>query len=444
MRDGADVIVQATMANGALVRAGRRAAPGGAAEPVGRVVLRGVRLQARPGDQGGDHPAAVAYSELLSRIQGTVPGQMYVVPPAAVFRPEAYRVSEFAAYYRYVKARLEAMVERGAAAGAGYPEPNAHCSVCRWWRECDGRWRRDDHLSLVAGISKLQRKQLELWQVTAMEQLAALPLPIANRPGYGSRDAYVRVREQARIQVEGRRRGRPVHEMLEVVAERGWCRGRSGRSRGDIYFDLEGDPFVGSGGREYLFGFAVEGAEGPEYQCRWALTPADEKAAFESFVDTAMARWASDPKMHIYHYADYEPSALKRLMGRYATREDEIDRMLRAGLLVDLRKVAKQALQASVEEYSLKALEAFHGFVRAVPLEQARSALRQEWSMRWSLGGRLRRMVRWRRLWRDITRTIVFRRVRCGDGWSGSGRHSNRPESRFRGRSCRTELRWRM
>ena len=80
--------------------------------------------------------------------------------------------------------------------------------------------------------------------------------------------------------------------------------------------------------------------------------------------------------MHIYHYADYEPVALKRLMGRYATREDEIDRMLRAGLLVDLRKIAKQALRASVEEYSLKALEPFHGFQRTVPLEEARPALR--------------------------------------------------------------------
>ena len=38
--------------------------------------------------------------------------------------------------------------------------------------------------------------------------------------------------------------------------------------------------------------------------------------------------------MHIYHYAPYEPAALKRLMGRYSTREAEVDRMLRAELFV--------------------------------------------------------------------------------------------------------------
>jgi predicted RecB family nuclease len=63
-------------------------------------------------------------------------------------------------------------------------------------------------------------------------------------------------------------------------------------------------------------------------------------------------------------------------MGRYATREDEIDQMLRAGLFVDLHTVLKRAVRAGVEQYSLKALEVFHGFRRRVLLEEARSAMR--------------------------------------------------------------------
>jgi predicted RecB family nuclease len=376
MRDGADVIVQATMTNG------RWYGRADVLRKVARASLLGEwSYEVYDCKLARETKAATIlqlslYSELLSAIQGVMPEFMYVVPPAASFQAEAYRVPEFGAYYRYVKVRLERMLERGADGPQGYPEPNAHCSVCRWWAECDSQWRRDDHLSLVAGISKLQRKQLEVWQVATMEQLAALPLPVAARPEYGSRDSYARVREQARMQVEGRRQGRPVHELLPVTPGCGFSR-LPEPSAGDIFFDLEGDPFVGSAGREYLFGFAVDEGAGAQYQFRWALTPAEEKAAFEWFVDYAMARWAAYPAMHIYHYADYEPSALKRLMGRYATRENEIDRMLRAGLLVDLRKVVKQALRASVEEYSLKALEAFHGFLRTVPLERARTALRQ-------------------------------------------------------------------
>ena len=61
-----------------------------------------------------------------------------------------------------------------------------------------------------------------------------------------------------------------------------------------------------------------------------------ERAAFESLMDLLMARLDADPSMHVYHYAPYEPTALKRLMGRYGTREAEVDRLLREGVLVDL------------------------------------------------------------------------------------------------------------
>ena len=138
-----------------------------------------------------------------------------------------------------------------------------------------------------------------------------------------------------------------------------------------MFFDLEGDPFIGRGGREYLFGFVADDEAGnPSYSSQWAVSAEEEKRAFEWFVDPVMARWAKYPAMHVYHFTGYESGALKRLMGRYATREDEIDRMLRAYLLVDLHTVTKRAVRASVEQYSLKALEPFYGFQRKVPLEE--------------------------------------------------------------------------
>ena len=84
-----------------------------------------------------------------------------------------------------------------------------------------------------------------------------------------------------------------------------------------------------------------------------------------------MARWEEHPDLHIYHFAPYEPSALKRLMGRYATREDEVDSMLRAELFVDLLAATRQTLWASVERYSIKDLEQFYGYAREVELRQA-------------------------------------------------------------------------
>jgi predicted RecB family nuclease len=317
------------------------------------------------------------YSELLESVQGVLPESMYVVAPGVDFQPEQYRVLDFAAYYRFVKARLERAIERNRNGITTLAEPTAHCEICRWFQECDAEWRKQDHLSLVAGINRLQRKQLSAWEVTTVEQLAVLPLPIPNRPDHGSREGYTKVREQARVQVAGRKCGQPVHEVFEVTDEHGLSL-LPEPSPGDIFFDLEGDPFVGLSGREYLFGFAWEDQTGQQiYDRNWAMTAGEEKQAFEWFVDSVMRRWSEYPAMHIYHFTHYEPSALKRLMGRHSTREDEIDRMLRAGLFIDVHTALKRALRAGVEKYSLKELEVFHGFRRVVPLEEARRAMRQ-------------------------------------------------------------------
>src|SRR5690606_31049258 len=147
-------------------------------------------------------------------------------------------------------------------------------------------------------------------------------------------------------------------------------------SPGDIFLDLEGDPFVGEQGLEYLFGYLSTDDRGESvYRREWALNRDEERQAFERFVDFVLTRWETHPDLHIYHYAPYEPAALKRLMGRYGTREDELDRMLRAGLFVDLYSIIRHSVRASVESYSIKRLEPFYGFVRQTPLSEANSAL---------------------------------------------------------------------
>ena len=141
-----------------------------------------------------------------------------------------------------------------------------------------------------------------------------------------------------------------------------------------MFFDLEGDAFAADGGLEYLFGVADRDGN---YNPSWALDPASEKRVFERFIDDVMARWEHHPGFHIYHYGAYETTAVKRLMSRYATREDEVDRLLRGRVFVDLHRVVRQGLRASVESYSIKKLEPFYGFARAVDLATATRALIQ-------------------------------------------------------------------
>jgi uncharacterized protein len=314
------------------------------------------------------------YSELLAEMQGSPPEHMHVVAPWADFVPQSYRVAEYAAYYRRVRNGL-ANTLASAPATDSYPHPTSHCDICAWRGECDAQRRADDHLSLVAGISSLQVAELKANEVSTVAALAALPLPLPWQPQRGSRQGFERVREQARLQVETRLSGELRFERLPVEAGFGLA-ALPEPSLADLYLDFEGDSFVGEHGQEYLLGYAYSGADGTlEYTALWGLTREQEKAAFEAFIDVVMARWEANPDLHIYHYGAYEVAALKRLMGRYATREEELDRLLRGRVMVDLLSVVRHAIRAGVESYSIKRLEPLYDFERRTDLPDANLAL---------------------------------------------------------------------
>ena len=285
--------------------------------------------------------------------------------------PASFRVAEYAAYYRAVRQRFEA---HAASPADTYPEPVEHCGVCEWQQDCVARRRADDHLSLVAGITRGQRARLAELEVTTMAALGALRLPVSPRLDGIGEAALARIREQARVQDQARREGRRIHEFVTPVEPDKGLAALPEPSDGDVFFDLEGDIFAADGGLEYLFG--VVDRDG-NYNPSWALDPASEKRVFERFIDDVMARWEQHPGFHIYHYGAYETTAVKRLMSCYATREDEVDRLLRGRVFVDLHRVVRQGLRASVESYSIKKLEPFYGFARAVDLATATRALIQ-------------------------------------------------------------------
>ena len=380
---GADVIAQATLAHGrwlgradVLLRVER---PSG----LGAWSYEALDTKLARDTKAGAILQLCLYSELLGEIQGAMPEWMYVVPRRPDFPLETYRVEDYVAYYRFVRRRLEAAVDADRA--ATYPEPVPHCDVCRWWPRCDRQRRGDDHLCLVAGLSRLQTRELQSRDIATLARLAVEAIPLTWKPRRGAREGYGRAREQARVQLDGRTKGTPLHELLPVEPGRGLALLPAPAS-GDLFVDLEGDPYFDEGGIEYLFGWAVADpppagmlaleSGAPTYHARWALDRAAERRGFEALMDAIMARWASDPNMHVYHFGAYEPSAFKRLMGRYATREAEVDRMLRAGRFVDLHAIVRQSLRASVEEYSIKKLELLYRFERGQPLPVASASLR--------------------------------------------------------------------
>ena len=303
-----------------------------------------------------------SYIDQLERLQGVAPEWLHVALGGSARTVERLRVDDYMAYYRSARDRfLAAMADDATVAfppPGTYPEPVDHCDVCRWAAECVARRKEDDHLSLVAGISARQRRALSERGVTTLEALGDLSLPVTPKLEGTSVAALTRVREQARLQLEGRREARLKYELLlpppgePVEPERGLA-SLPQPSSGDLFFDIEGDPFALDDGLDYLFGVLEVGGDFHAFWSRdgsGAFTLDGERDAFERFIDFVMARLEADPSLHVYHYAPYEPTALKRLMGRYGTREAEVDRLLREGVLVDLLRAVRQSLRASVDE----------------------------------------------------------------------------------------------
>ncbi|HMG74533.1 MAG TPA: TM0106 family RecB-like putative nuclease [Pyrinomonadaceae bacterium] len=313
------------------------------------------------------------YSLLLSKIQGADPDWMHVVLGGGAL-PEKFLTSHYLAYFRKIKREYE---EASAWSKSTYPEPNEHCRVCDWYGQCDRQWRDDDSLTLVANISRNQRKALGEREISTLTALAELTLPVTPKIERIGKQALLNIREQARVQLKGRNLKQPIYEFLEPKPERGLSR-LPLPSAADIFLDFESAPFAFGDGLEYLFGVITVSGEPslePIYEATWALNRAEEKKAFEKFMTWVMERWAATPEMHIYHYAPYEQTAIKRLAGRHSCFVDELDRLLRGGVFVDLLQVVRQGLRASVESYSIKKLEPFYSFTRDRALPEATRAL---------------------------------------------------------------------
>ncbi len=294
------------------------------------------------------------YSRLLAEIQGCDPGRAHVILGDGT--REAIELGRFAALHRHVARSLETMARSPRL--PTYPEPVAHCAICSLAWECVQRRRADDHLSLVAGASRTRRERLIDLGILTVEALAEAD--VDTDAGRLSAESFDLLRNQAALQVASRTSGAPTHRHLTPARTAGYA-ALPAASPSDLFFDLEGDPYVGDGGIEYLWGWWREGSG---YEHRWAHTPEEERAALEDFVDTVIELREGEPDLHVYHYAPHERAKLRSLSVQYATREAEVDELLRSEVLVDLFAVVRQGVQVGEESYSLKALERHHGFVR--------------------------------------------------------------------------------
>jgi predicted RecB family nuclease len=190
-----------------------------------------------------------------------------------------FRVAEFAAYYRSVKHGFEDVVD--ASLSSTYPEPVEHCALCRWQEHCAARREADDHLSLVARIQRSQRTRLVERDIETVTQLAATEP--ADRPQRIGEGQFAALRAQARLQTIERTTWELRYELLDAEEGCGFAQ-LPPPSEGDLFFDIEGDPFFNDG-LEYLFGRVYLNIN--NYKKSRRTAPTNGEFPFQAF-------WATD------------------------------------------------------------------------------------------------------------------------------------------------------
>ena len=294
------------------------------------------------------------YADLLARVTGDRPPFIHVVLGDG--QQVRFAASEYFDYYRNLRQRFLAEMESFDLSHPPDPEPGRDHG--RWTSHAEHILSAKRSLALVADIRTSQIRRLETVGIRTVEDLAKTKEPPR---GLKMKEMiFNRLHQQAALQIRTEaNQGTPVYSVLdpdECVPGKGLCE-LPPADPGDVFFDLEGFPLMDDG-LEYLFGASYRDGKGElAFRDWWAHDRQGERAAFESCVDWLYQRWQRHPQMHIYHYAAYEVSALKRLMCRFGSREKEVDEFLRHGVFIDLYTVIRHGLRVGTPSYSIKDIE---------------------------------------------------------------------------------------
>lgn len=291
------------------------------------------------------------YAEMLEELQGCRPESIVII----LGNNEQVRLSTDNYFYYYQKLKELFLYAHQNFDSTQRPDPADSASLGRWKKYGESLLLDVDHLSQIANINKSQIKKLNQAGIMTMQDL--IDNSIDSISGIHS-NVLLRLKSQAKIQKESYGQEKPSFNIL--IPDPDQKQGLAllpPPSSLDVFFDIEGFPLE-EGGLEYLWGSAFFDSNGiRQFKDFWAHNRKEEKQAFKDFIEWVYSRWKQDPTMHIYHYANYEIAACRKLMGRYGICENEVDQLLRNEVFVDLYKIVKGGLLLGEPKYSIKNVE---------------------------------------------------------------------------------------
>jgi predicted RecB family nuclease len=323
------------------------------------------------------------YSEMLAAVAGVPMPEEFGVILGSRDRVE-FRIEDFIHYYTRIKSKFLGMQEQFTGNMADRPEPLPQADHGRWNSHANTFFTETDHLVQVSGITVGQIKKLKHADITTMAALAEASGKSVRKL---APDTLEKLVNQARLQCQTLTDRRttpeapPRYDVLPHTGANGEPVGLAALppdNQADVFFDMEGYPLM-PGGLEYLFGLCYRNghAGSVEFQDWWAHDRDEEKIAFEGFVDWVYNRWRTNPGLHVYHYAAYEVSTVRRLSTQHDTRQDEVDMLLRNAVFVDLYQIIRHGLRIGEDSYSIKAVERLYRPKRATEVATAGESIVQ-------------------------------------------------------------------
>ena len=238
---------------------------------LGIVLVRGVGHEARAAREADRGAAAHVLLARARAHPGAPAGAMHVVLGTGARRRSGRRTSPPS-----TARRADGSAVSVDAPQVTYPYPVAHCGLCDFLPLCDEHWDRDDHLVRVARIRRDQIERLDLAGISTLEAL-----------GDAARDTRCRTCRRRRSRRSATRPRSsscsPAHRARTATS----CSSREQRglgllpapSPGDLFYDIEGDPFWEPGrGLEYLHGITDRDGR---FTAIWAHDRDEERSALE-------------------------------------------------------------------------------------------------------------------------------------------------------------------
>lgn len=231
--------------------------------------------------------------------------------------------------------------------------------TCLKCADCKSEMEAADDLMLVRRMNKSRRAKLMSTGITTMAMFAAADLPDV---GLKLDPLWVELQEQARLQTGTGDIDGTINGVSYKVLDNPALVAIPKPSPGDIFFDFEGDPLwqdpgTGQWGLEYLFGLVEHAPDGHDFIAFTAHSLEEERQALIDFIDHVNERRGVYPDLHVFHYAQYEVSALRKLARRHGVMRDEVEELVESGTMFDLYETVKGSVRISDRSFSIKKLE---------------------------------------------------------------------------------------